>query len=155
MGELTGCRHETHWEVWTISSHVQQWSRQHDNTFQFYNQKVLLEGWLGNHDAQCSGHGVDERIVCYNHHHKNDHNWVNKVGSNCKSGCVSDYAFDNGDRQHGAKNEIRIHNVVARPDKAKLAGVCGLLFEPICVRCQSPSQFEIQWQGYAWNNWPT
>ncbi len=109
---------------------------------------------MGNHDVQCRGHGMDERIACCNHHHKKIHNWVNKVGTDCKSSCESNYALDNGSHLRGMKNEICGHNVVARLDDLKLTEDRVILFELTCARYQSPSRFEIQWQGYARNNQP-
>ncbi len=144
--------HQTHWDVWPTSSCAQQWSHQHNDTVQFYDQKVPPGGHLENHDVKCSGHGMDERIGCCSNHHYNDQDWENKVRIKCESGCKSNYALDDGGHQRSMTNEICVHNLAARPDDEKLNGGHVILFEPICARYQSPLRFEIQWQGYEWNN---
>jgi len=67
------------------------------------------------------------------------------VGSDYKSNCKNDCALDDGGHQHGMKNEIYVHNLAARPDNKKLNGDHVILFEPICARYQSLTQFEILW----------
>ncbi len=63
---------------------------------------------------------MNKRTSSCDGHHHNNHDWMNKVGSGCKSGCKNgcknDYALNNGGRQCGMKNEICVHNVVARRD---------------------------------------
>ncbi len=74
---------------------------------------------------------MDKRIGCYSNHRYNNHDWVNEVGIDCKSGCESDYTSDNGGHQRGMTNEIHVHDVAARLDDKKLNGDHMILFEPI------------------------